>query len=137
MNSFFPHTKPTPLSKEIRCTSLTSSTPPTLGQSWHATPAHVITYSLCTPSYGSAATAPCQHVPGFLACLSDFCPPEIAGQSMRAGGTTALAEAGTPGELIWGAGHWSSDAFEQYICKNVIVLHALILGRSLHYSCEP
>ena len=70
----------------------------------------------------------------FLARLSDFCPREIAGQSMRAGGATALAEAGAPGELIRGAGRWSSDAFERYIRKNVIVLHALILGRSLHYS---
>jgi len=70
----------------------------------------------------------------FLSRLSAFCPPEIAGQSMRAGGATALAEAGAPGELIRGAGRWSSDAFERYIRKNVIVLHTLILGRSLHYS---
>ena len=73
----------------------------------------------------------------FLHRLSAFCPPDIAGQSMRAGGATTLAEAGAPGELIRGAGHWSSDAFERYIRKNVIVLHALILGRSLHYSRGP
>ena len=73
----------------------------------------------------------------FLHRLSAFCPPDIAGQSMRAGGATALAEAGAPGELIRGAGRWSSDAFERYIRKNVIVLHALILGRSLHYSHGP
>ena len=36
----------------------------------------------------------------FIHRLSTFCPPEIAGQSMRVGGTTALAEAGAPGELI-------------------------------------
>ena len=70
----------------------------------------------------------------FLGRLSTFCPPEIAGQSMCAGGATALAKAGAPGELIRGAGRWSSDIFERYIHKNVIVLHALILGRSLHYS---
>jgi hypothetical protein len=70
----------------------------------------------------------------FIGRLGSFCPPDIAGQSMRAGGATALAEAGAPGELIRGAGRWSSDAFERYIRKNVIVLHALILGRSLHYS---
>jgi hypothetical protein len=70
----------------------------------------------------------------FLRRLRSFCPPDIAGQSMRAGGATALAEAGAPGELIRGAGRWSSDAFERYIRKNVIVLHALILGRALHYS---
>ena len=73
----------------------------------------------------------------FLHRLSAYCPPDIAGQSMRAGGATALAEAGAPGELIRGAGCWSSDAFERYIRKNVIVLHALILGRSLHYSRGP
>ena len=73
----------------------------------------------------------------FLACLSDFCPPKIAGQSMRAGGATALVEGGASGELIRGAGRWSSNAFKRYIRKNVIVLHALILGRSLHYSHEP
>ena len=73
----------------------------------------------------------------FLHRLSSFCPSDIAGQSMRAGGATALAEAGAPGELIRGAGRWSSDAFERYIWKNIIMLHALILGRSLHYSREP
>ena len=75
--------------------------------------------------------------PWFLHRLSAYCPPDIAGQSMPAGGATTLTEAGTPGELIRGAGHWSSDAFEGYIQKNVIVLHMLILGRSLHYSHRP
>ena len=36
----------------------------------------------------------------FLHRLSTYCPPDIAGQSMRAGGATALAEAGAPTELI-------------------------------------
>ena len=36
----------------------------------------------------------------FIHHLRTFCPPEIAGQSMCAGGATALAEAGAPGELI-------------------------------------
>ena len=70
----------------------------------------------------------------FLRRLKEFCPADIAGQSMRAGGTTALAQAGASAELIRGAGRWSSDAFERYIRKNVVVLHALILGRALHYS---
>ena len=73
----------------------------------------------------------------FLQRLHKFCPREIAGQSIRAGGATALAEAGASGELIRGAGRWSSNAFERYIRKNVIVLHALILGRALHYSRGP
>ena len=53
---------------------------------------------------------------------------------MRAGGATAPAQAGASAELIRGAGHWSLDAFEHYIRKNVVVLHALILGHALHYS---
>ena len=48
----------------------------------------------------------------FLHRLKCYCPPDIAGQSMRAGGATALAEAGTPSDLIRGAGRWSSNAFE-------------------------
>jgi hypothetical protein len=70
----------------------------------------------------------------FLDRLRQFCPPEISGQSMRAGGATALAQAGASADLIRGAGRWSSNAFERYIRKNIIVLHALILGRALHYS---
>jgi len=70
----------------------------------------------------------------FLQRLRQYCPAEIAGQSIRAGGATALAEAGAPTDLIRGAGRWSSNAFERYIRKNVIVLHALILGCALHYS---
>ena len=73
----------------------------------------------------------------FLRRLSAYCPPDIAGQSMRVGVATALAEAGAPTELIRGARCWSLDTFERYIRKNVIVLHALILGRSLHYSRGP
>ena len=70
----------------------------------------------------------------FLRRLHQYCPADIAGQSMRAGGATALAQAGASVELIRGAGCWSSNAFERYIRKNVVVLHALILRRALHYS---
>jgi hypothetical protein len=73
----------------------------------------------------------------FLRRLRQFCPPDIAGQSIRAGGATALAEAGAPADLIRGAGRWTSNAFERYLRKNVIVLHALILRCALHYSREP
>jgi hypothetical protein len=45
----------------------------------------------------------------FLHRLRQHCPSEIAGQSIHAGGATALAEAGTPADLICGAGHWSSN----------------------------
>jgi hypothetical protein len=69
----------------------------------------------------------------FLSRLRKYCPPDIAGQSLRAGAATAMAEAGAPGPLIQGAGRWSSSTFQRYIRKNPIVLHALIMGRSSHY----
>ena len=48
----------------------------------------------------------------FLSCLHKHCPPDIAGQSLRAGSAMAMAEAGVPGPLIQGAGRWSSDTFQ-------------------------
>jgi hypothetical protein len=53
---------------------------------------------------------------------------------MRAGGATAMAEAGAVPKLIKGAGHWTSTSFERYIRKNPVVLHALILLCSSHYD---
>src|SRR5882762_1682015 len=70
----------------------------------------------------------------FIAHLHHYFGLDIAGQSMHAGGATAMAEAGVAPELIKGAGHWSSTSFEHYICKNPVVLHALILSRSSHYD---
>ena len=70
----------------------------------------------------------------FINRLQHYFGPNIAGQSMRAGGATAMAEAGAVPELIKGAGCWSSKSFERYICKNPVVLHALILSRSSHYD---
>ena len=52
----------------------------------------------------------------------------------HAGGATALAEAGAPPELIKVAGCWSSQAFEHYIRKNPIILHAFILARTYRYD---
>ena len=70
----------------------------------------------------------------FIAHLRRYFGTTIAGQSMRAGGATAMAEAGAVPELIKGAGRWGSTAFERYIRKNPVVLHALILSRSSHYD---
>jgi hypothetical protein len=70
----------------------------------------------------------------FLNRLRQYCSADISGQSMRAGGAPALAQAGASVELIRGAGHWSSNTFERYIQKNIIVLHELILSCALHYS---
>ena len=70
----------------------------------------------------------------FIKRLRHYFTAEIAGQSLRAGGATAMAEAGAEPQLIKGAGRWSSNAFERYIRKNPVVLHALILSRSSHYD---
>jgi hypothetical protein len=51
----------------------------------------------------------------FIHHLHHYFGTDIAGQSMRAGGATALAEAGAVLELIKGAGRWTSTAFERYI----------------------
>ena len=70
----------------------------------------------------------------FIKRLRRYFSAHIAGQSLRAGGATAMAEAGAEPQLIKGAGRWTSTAFERYIRKNPVVLHALILTRSSHYD---
>lgn len=52
-----------------------------------------------------------------------------AGQSMRAGGATALAEDGASPQVIQAAGRWASDTFQIYIRKNPIVLNAILAAR--------
>jgi hypothetical protein len=69
----------------------------------------------------------------FIKRLHHYFGSHIAGQSLRAGGATGMAEAGAEPQLIKGTGWWSSSAFECYIRKNPVVLHALILSRSSHY----
>lgn len=61
----------------------------------------------------------------------------ISGHSMRAGGATALAEAGVPDDRIQAMGRRKSDAFKAYIRKNPVLLHALILGRPLLQITGP
>ena len=65
----------------------------------------------------------------FISRLRHFFPKAIAGQSMRAGGATALAECGTAPTLIQAAGRWSSDTFNRYVRKNPFLLEALLSGR--------
>jgi hypothetical protein len=55
-------------------------------------------------------------------------PTDLAGQSLRAGGATALALAGVSNDLIQAAGRWSSDVFQAYIRKHPILLQLLIWG---------
>jgi hypothetical protein len=69
----------------------------------------------------------------FIMRLRHYFGSHIAGQSMRAGGATAMAEAGATPELIMGTGRWISPSWRRYIRKNPVVLHALILSRTSHY----
>ena len=52
-----------------------------------------------------------------------------AGQSMRAGGATAMAEDGDPPHAIQAAGRWASATFQIYIRKNPFVLNAMLASR--------
>ncbi len=58
-----------------------------------------------------------------------FPDKRIAGQSMRAGGATALAEDGTVPHIIQATGHWSSDTFQIYIRKNPVLLQAILFSQ--------
>jgi hypothetical protein len=57
---------------------------------------------------------------------------DVAGQSMRAGGATSLAENGVPPHLIQATGRWASSTFQIYIRKNPVLLQALLFGRAPH-----
>lgn len=50
----------------------------------------------------------------------------IAGQSMRAGGATALAEDGAAPHVIQASGRWASDTFQIYIRKHPALLQAML-----------
>lgn len=63
----------------------------------------------------------------FLRRLRILCPnTKIAGQSLRSGGATALAEDGVRPEIIQAIGRWASDTFHIYIRKNPVILQALL-----------
>ena len=53
---------------------------------------------------------------------------DVGGHSMRAGGATALAEAGIPPDLIQAIGRWSSEAFKIYIRHHPVLLAALLFS---------
>jgi hypothetical protein len=65
----------------------------------------------------------------FISRLRKFFPASVAGQSMRAGGATRLAESGALPRMIQTAGRWSSDTFQIYIRKNPVLLQGMIYGR--------
>lgn len=62
----------------------------------------------------------------FISRLHRFFDRDVAGQSMRAGGATSLAEHGVPPSLIQLIGRWSSDAFFIYIRKSPVLIQALL-----------
>ena len=62
----------------------------------------------------------------FIKRLHLFFDRDVAGQSMRAGGATSLAEHGVPPSLIQFMGRWSSDAFFIYIRKSPVLIQALL-----------
>lgn len=62
----------------------------------------------------------------FITRLRHFFDNDVAGQSMRAGGATSLAEHGVPPSLIQFIGRWSSDAFFIYIRKSPVLIQALL-----------
>jgi hypothetical protein len=66
----------------------------------------------------------------FMRRLRKFFPSEIAGQSLRAGGATMLADLGISPHIIQAAGRWSSEAFRIYIRKNPFLLHNLIFAQT-------
>ena len=65
----------------------------------------------------------------FISRLRHFFDRDIAGQSMRAGGATSLAENGVPPSLIQFMGRWSSDAFFIYIQKSPVLIQALLYSQ--------
>jgi hypothetical protein len=65
----------------------------------------------------------------FIHRLRLFFGSDVGGQSMRAGGATSLAENGTPPSLIQSIGRWASTAFQIYVRKNPVLIHALLLGQ--------
>jgi hypothetical protein len=64
----------------------------------------------------------------FISRLKHHFPTAVAGQSLRAGGATMLADMGVSPLIIQAAGRWSSEAFRIYVRKNPFLLHSLIFG---------
>ena len=82
----------------------------------------------------SKGSVPTRH--WFMTRLRKFFPKDIAGQSLRSGGATSLAEAGADLETIQAAGRWSSEAFRIYIRKNPVLIHAILFGRPAHQPLD-
>jgi hypothetical protein len=62
----------------------------------------------------------------FMKRMRRLFPRDIAGHSMRSGGTTALAEANVAPHLIMAIGRWSSEAWRGYVRKHPVLLACMI-----------
>ena len=65
----------------------------------------------------------------FVKRLRRFFNNNVAGQSMRAGGATSLAEHGVSPAYIQLIGRWSSNAFFIYIRKSPVLIQALLYSQ--------
>lgn len=72
----------------------------------------------------------------FINRLRLFFDNTISGQSMRAGGATALAEHGVPPHIIQACGRWASDAFLIYIRKNPTLLQGFLFSHTHNHPNE-
>ena len=66
----------------------------------------------------------------FIRRLRCFFDTDTAGQSIRAGGATSLAENGVPPSIIQAIGRWASDTFKIYVRKNPVMIQALLFGQT-------
>jgi hypothetical protein len=64
----------------------------------------------------------------FIRHLREHFPSDVAGHSLRAGGATALAQAGIPPHIIQAIGRWASDTFQIYIRHHPVLLAAFLYG---------
>ena len=64
----------------------------------------------------------------FVSRLRLFFARDVAGQSMRVGGATALAEHGVSLAIIQASGRWASEAFLVYIRKNPTLLQGFLFA---------
>jgi hypothetical protein len=64
----------------------------------------------------------------FLRILHHHLSGNIGGQSLRAGGATALAEAGIPPHMVQAVGRWTSEGFQLYVRRHPVLLAAFLYG---------
>jgi hypothetical protein len=67
----------------------------------------------------------------FVNRLRLFFDRAVVGQSMRAGGATALAEHGVSPAIIQASGRWASEAFLVYIRKNPTLLQGFLSATTI------